>query len=381
MTISLTPKELDLLRSMSNCIYAKPELGFEEYSAVKIQKELLEGWGFDFISPIAGLDTAFKAVYGDGGPAFCFMSEYDALPEMGHACGHNLIAATSLAAGLFVKRTLELEGGQGQIVVMGTPGEEGKGGKVMMVNSNAFEGIDASMMAHPFHKTTTDSGCLSVGGYEITFRGKPSHASAAPEKGVNALDAINLLFAGVGAWRQQLPESCRVHGIITDGGVAPNIIPNKACASFYLRAASEESRQAMDRRFKDIIKGASLMTECEFEFSETRPAYKSSLYNEPLNLEFLERAEMAGMEPLHEVGTGRISSDFGDVSQILPSAHLFFNISDDEVALHTTEFAEIANSDYAFEQAMKTASIMADIALKFIRNESFRESVKSSFKK
>ncbi len=376
---SLSTEDRELLRSLSKNIHANPELGFAEFNAVKIQQKLLIDWGFEYQSPIADIQTAYKATSGIDGPTFCFMSEYDALPEMGHACGHNLIAATSLAAGLIVKRTLDTSKIPGRIVIMGTPGEEGKGGKVMMVNSNTFDDIDASMMAHPFHKTTTDSGCLSVGGYKVTFNGKPSHASSAPEKGVNALDAINLLFSGIGAWRQQLPESCRIHGIITDGGIAPNIIPNRAGASFYLRAATEDIRQAMNLRFNNIVKGAALMTDCNYELSETRPAYKSSRYNEPLNTEFMLRAENAGMNPLLEVGSGRISSDFGDVSQVIPSAHLFFKITDSDIALHTTEFAKAANSDYAFDQAMVTAQIMAEIALEFITNSEFKSKVISDF--
>lgn len=379
MAVSLSEGELAQLKNMSREIHANPELGFVEYKAVEIQRQLLTEWGFNYEPSIANLDTAYKASFGSKGPVFCFMSEYDALPEMGHACGHNLIAAASLAAGLIVKKSLESQGISGEVVVMGTPGEEGKGGKVMMVESDAFVGIDASIMAHPYYKTTTDSGCLSVGGYKVSFKGRPSHASAAPEKGANALDAVNLLFAGIGAWRQQLPESCRVHGIITDGGIAPNIIPDRAEASFYLRASEEEVRMMMNSRFEDIVKGAALMTDCEFDIIETRPAYKSSLYNKSLNAEFMCKAEIAQMNPLLEVGTGRISSDFGDVSQILPSAHLFFKITESDEALHTCEFVEAANSEFGFDQAIKTAKIMADIALKFFSDETFREQVSADF--
>jgi len=379
MSDLLSEDELTQLRNMSREIHANPELGFAEFKAVEVQKQLLTQWGFNYQSPVADLDTAYKASFGSGGPVFCFMSEYDALPEMGHACGHNLIAAVSLAAGLILKKTLEAKNIPGQIVVMGTPGEEGKGGKVMMVDSDAFDGIDASVMAHPYYKTTTDSGCLSVGGYKVSFKGRPSHASAAPEKGANALDAVNLLFAGIGAWRQQLPESCRVHGIITDGGIAPNIIPDRAESSFYLRASEEDTRMMMNARFKDIVKGAALMTDCEFDINETRPAYKSSLYNESLNAEFMSKAKAAQMNPLREVGTGRISSDFGDVSQILPSAHLFFKITEHDEALHTCEFKDAANSEFGFDQAIKTAGIMADVALKYLTDDMFRKQVSADF--
>jgi len=379
MSDLLSEDELTQLRNMSREIHANPELGFAEFKAVEIQKQLLVQWGFNYQSPVANLDTAYKASFGSEGPVFCFMSEYDALPVMGHACGHNLIATASLAAGLIVKKSLAANNIPGVVVVMGTPGEEGKGGKVMMVDSDAFDGIDASVMAHPYYKTTTDSGCLSVGGYKVSFKGRPSHASAAPEKGANALDAVNLLFAGIGAWRQQLPESCRVHGIITDGGIAPNIIPDRAESSFYLRASEEDTRTTMNARFKDIVKGAALMTDCEFDITETRPAYKSSLYNESLNAEFMGKAKAAQMNPLREVGTGRISSDFGDVSQILPSAHLFFKITENDEALHTCEFKDAASSEFGFEQAIKTASIMADIALKYLTDDMFRKQVLADF--
>lgn len=369
------------LNALSGFLFENPELGFQEFKAAKAITEFLRNGGFKVESPFGGLDTAFKASFGEGGPTFCFMAEYDALQGFGHACGHPLIAASAIAAGLLVKEELARLGAKGTVVVMGTPGEEEKGGKVVMLRNGAFEGIDATLASHPMDITSTDSGCLSLSRYAIKFHGRASHAAFAPEKGVNALDAAIQLFNGISAWRQQLPEGSRVHGIITNGGVAANIIPDLTECVFNVRAETEEVRLAMESRFADIAKAAALSTGCELELERLSTCYKASLYNAPLNRAFFDCAGRLGMNPLLRESGGRISSDFGDVSQAMPAANLLFSVTGGRpCALHTNEFREFARGPEGFNATMTTAAAMARIALSFLLDEKFRAAVVADFK-
>ncbi|MFW6286817.1 MAG: M20/M25/M40 family metallo-hydrolase, partial [Candidatus Sumerlaeota bacterium] len=218
---ALWPKIVEMARE----IHATPELRFEEKRAASLQAELLRNAGFDVESPYGGFDTAFRARFGKGKPVLAYTSEYDALPDIGHACGHHLIAASSIGAAIVVARQIEEQGADGQVWIIGTPGEEMGGGKVLMLENGAFEDADAVLQAHPADCDATDPGMNGVIRYDVAFRGLEAHAAAAPEEGRNALDGVLLFFQGINAWRQHLPDSSRVHGIVTDGGAAPNIVP------------------------------------------------------------------------------------------------------------------------------------------------------------
>lgn len=383
-TITAAVKEITpALQKLAFDIHANPELGFEEHQAVEQQIALLKEWGFDVTTPFCGLDTAFKAVYGSGGPVFCIMSEYDALPGVGHACGHNLICTASLGAGKALADTLKAKNIPGTLVVMGTPGEEGKGGKVEIVNQGGLEGIEAAIMAHPDKKTRTWKGCFAVERFDVIYTGKAAHASGAPEKGKNALDAVMLLFHGINAWREHLPEKTRVHGIVTDGGEAPNIVPERAAAAFYLRADKQPQVEEMKQRFKRIAEGAALMTDCGCTVESNEVGYKSGLPNEALNQAYFDATEELGMSPMVPESMGRASTDFGDVSHELPGVHVYFGIleNDERHALHTVEFAEAAKSDFAVSQALKTSQALAEVGLKFFTDPDFRNQVAEDFKK
>lgn len=369
------------LKNLSEKIHSHPEQGFEETKAASWQVELLKDWGFEVETPVAGLSTAFKAVWGKGGPAVSFISEYDALPVTGHGCGHNLIAVSGLTSGLIMKAVLEKKGISGTVVIMGTPGEEGKGGKVIMVEKGAFDGIDAALEAHPFYRTLMDPGSLSASRFEVDFFGYSSHAAVNPEAGKNALDAVMLLFQGVNAWRQHMPESTRVHGIITEGGAAPNIIPDYAGAVFYLRTLDIKLLPMMVERFENIVKGAALMSETRYELHELDPPYAPGLANNCLNDEFFKIAKEMGLEPNPPKRGGRVSTDFGNVSQIIPGIHVYFGITDSQVPLHSLEFKEAAGTDYAFEQAMLISEVLAKVAFRFYSDKGFRDRVREDFKK
>jgi amidohydrolase len=243
---------------MSHQLHSNPELAFEEYKAAELLTNELEEQGFDVQRGVAGLDTAFVATYGSGEPVVALLAEFDALPKIGHACGHNLIATWGVGAGIALRRALPDI--QGTINVIGTPGEEGGGGKVIMAKEGVFAGLDAAIMMHPRDVTYLDRGSLAVTPYEIEFFGKSAHASSAPEKGINALDALLQVFFSVNALRQAFRPHTRIHGVITKGGDAANVIPDYTSADFLVRANDQAYLEELNQRFVDIVNAAALAT-------------------------------------------------------------------------------------------------------------------------
>ncbi len=369
------------LEKLASNLHAAPELGFEETKACKWQTDLLKKLGFKVQSPFAKLPTAFKATAGRGGPVLCIMSEYDALPEIGHACGHNLIAATALGAGKALADVLKAEKIPGTVIVMGTPGEESKGGKVYIVQRGGLDGVDAAMSTHPSWRTIGDCGSNGIQRYLVTFTGLAAHAAADPENGLNALDAIMLMFHGINAWRQQLPETSRIHGIVRDGGAAPNIIPETASAEFYVRSPDNAFLKKMCKRFCNIAKGAALMTGTKVEIDETDLPYAARKVNKTLDEAFLEAAASAGLNPVQWETPGRASSDFGDVSLVVPGIHPYFAIAKKQIACHSIEFAEAAGSAFGRKQMLKAAESLAQVGYRFFTDEAFRKQVSAEFKK
>jgi amidohydrolase len=367
------------VRDLALAVFRNPELGFEERQACDLQVRLLRRRGFRVASPFAGLATAYKAVWGKGRPAFCFMGEYDALPKIGHACGHNLICAAAIGAGCALREVLERERVPGTIVVMGTPAEESKGGKVVMIRNGALEGIDAVLEAHPSYRTTPDNGCTAIRRVSVSYAGKSSHAAGSPELGRNALDAVMLLFQGVNAWRQHVVETSRIHGIVTEGGVAPNIVPDRAGAVFFLRSLDDRDLAAMIRRFRDIARGAALMTGTRLKLEVGGNGYKSRIPNAPLNQAYIESAAAAGLAPEIPEKSGRGSSDFGDVSHEVPGAHVYFGIGRRVLACHSTDFREAAGSAYGRDQMVRAAEAIAAVGYRYFTNRGFRERVRADF--
>ena len=249
--------------STSHEIHAKPEIGNEEFFASGLLTELLEKEGFTVEKAVAGHETSFVARKKSAkpGPSIAFLAEYDALPGLGHACGHNIIGTQSVAAAIAFSKVLDETGGEA--VVFGTPAEEGGpngSAKGSFVKHGLVEGIDAAMMIHPFGQTRPTSSSLAVDPLDFEYIGKPAHAAAAPHEGINALDAVIQLFNGINALRQQVPDDVRIHGIITHGGDAPNIIPEYAKARFYIRAATRTRLNDITRRVKAVAEGAALAT-------------------------------------------------------------------------------------------------------------------------
>lgn len=369
------------LRTLSDTIWNHPELAYKEYTAAEEAKKFLEAQGFETVNPYCGLDTAFKAEYGSSGPSFAIFAEFDALPDVGHGCGHNLICAAALGAFCAVARELEARKLPGRVVLIGSPAEESGGGKIKMIKAGCLEGINAAMMVHPSFRATPDTGSSAITRFDVVFHGKASHAAGAPELGLNALAAVNLLFAAVNAFREQVPEDSRMHGIITDGGEAPNITPSRAACRFFLRSTSEEWIKKIEKRFLDIVHGAELMTGTTAEVTPFNVPYMSRKPNAALNRVYIESMTELGVQCIIPTRGGRGSSDFGNVSHAVPGIHPYFPVTDHEIACHSIQFRDASKTDFAFSNAMKASASMAAAAVKYLTEPDFKKEVDDGFKK
>ena len=368
------------IKKIVHKIHETPELSEEETLACKWQVELLEKWGFNIETKFKDLDTAFNATFGNDSPNICIMSEYDALPGIGHGCGHNLITGVALGTGIILKELIEETGIKGSISIMGTPAEERRGGKIDLIQAGALKDVDIVLMAHPSdHATSQSMEEAGIMQFSISFQGRTAHAAAGPEKGLNALDAVRLMFNGVDAWRQQLLESCRIHGIIKEGGRAPNIIPDYTLADFYIRSLDMDILLSMKERFENIAKGAALMTDTKLTIKEIKNSYKPAKPNSELNKIFMKLAHEYDMKP-QWLDPSRASSDFGDVTYEVPAIQVYFNITQDKkIAIHSKNFTQCAASSYALLQMGKISKILSQIGYMYLTQKDFRQKVLAEF--
>ena len=371
---ALHPRLIDI----SHSLHANPEVLFQERRSAALLAGVLEEDGFTVQRGAAGLETAFVAKRGRGRPAVAFLAEYDALPKLGHACGHNLIATWAVGAGLALRRAAPE--GAGAIMVIGTPAEEGGGGKVTMAKEGLFRGLDAAMMMHPRDTTFLDRGSLAVTPYVIEFFGKSSHASARPENGINALDAVLQVFFSVNAMRQSLKVHTRIHGVITHGGDAPNIIPDYAAAKFLVRANEQAYLEEIKRRFLKIVDAAAAATGARAKVTEGI-SYDQRVCNTALVETFRDNLTRLGHEyevPPPDEGVG--SSDIGNVSQQVPAMHPYLQICDHGIGGHTPEFAEAARSPRADKLLKDGAVMLAWTGADILFNSGVRERIRASFR-
>jgi len=373
-------RDASVLRDLARRIHAHPELGFKEHQACAWQVDVLQRWGFRVQRPHGGLATAYKATWGRGAPHLAYVAEYDALPELGHACGHNLICTAALGAARGLTAALAATRQAGTVSVIGTPGEELLGGKVKMLRAGAFNGVDAALMAHPGAYTSVDIGSAAVVRFAVTYYGAAAHAAASPERGRNALDAIMLLFHGVNAYRQHVPESCRMHGIVTDGGAAPNIVPERAACLFYLRALDDGILAEMIQRFRAIARGAALMTGTRVRAVIMHEPYKAMRPSTVLNDACVSAAAAVGLRPTEPVGVNRASTDFADVTHVMPGVHMHFAIVGAEVPGHSAAFCKAAASDHGLSQMLKTAETLARVGYRYCCDRAFRRRVNTEFR-
>ncbi len=373
----------DLLLEVSREIHENPELNFEEYKASKLLAKKLEEANYDVKLGVADLETAIHAQHPkiSDGPTVAILAEYDALPEMGHGCGHNLIAAAALGARLALGNFKDEI--PGKLIFMGTPAEEGGGGKIFMIDAGLFKDVDAAMMFHPSAtKNMAGRGGLAVTTVKMEFFGKTAHASSEPEKGINALDGIVQAYNAISALRQHISSDARIHGVITHGGVKPNIVPDYAAATYYVRALDDAYCQELVKKVENCAKGAALSTGAQVKTEIVGHSYKSRNVNITLGKAFLDNLRKLGL-PIHPipVGKGLGSSDIGNVSHEVPTIHPYLGISETEINGHSTDFAKAAISDYGQNQMLNAAKALAMTAIDVFTNKEMFVKMNEEFNK
>ncbi|MFF0677404.1 M20 family metallopeptidase [Streptomyces tendae] len=328
------------LISLSERLHADPETAWEEHRAAAAVPELLDRAGFDVTSSYLGLETAFHARFGSGPVRIALCAEYDALPGLGHACGHNLIAAASVGAALGLAAVAD---GTGLTVeVYGTPAEEGGGGKIEMLERGAFAGTDLAMMVHPAPVDVAEARPFAVSHSKISYTGKSAHAAAYPEAGVNAADAFTVAQVAIGLLRQQLPSSARVHGIVTHAGDAPNAIPERATGRWYVRAETLAELAELEPRVMRAFEAGALATGCELEVEPESKPYAEFRTDERALEHYRANALALGRKfapPGQAARMNRASTDMGNVSQVVPAIHPYIGIGSLPATNHQREFA------------------------------------------
>ena len=369
------------LSNLSGEIWKNPELGFKEHKAHELLTTFLEKKGFTVERSYTGIETAFKATFGSGRPNVCVICEYDALPEIGHACGHNLIAEAGVAAGLGLKAVLESNGApKSTVTVMGTPAEETEGGKLDLIRNGAFETVDLAMMIHPCPTNIIAPRLLALQAVEVTYTGKAAHAAAYPWEGVNALDAVVAAYNSISVLRQQMKPSWRVHGVVVGGGGEdPAIIPSQTKLKYYVRAPTTPELNIFKEKVVKCFESAALATGCEVTIdSETiLPQFKEVVSNSPMVTRFASNFRELGVEfKMEEELT--LSTDMGNVSYVVPSIHPMYAIGSGEVN-HTREFTAVANTPEAHRATLTAAKAMAHTCIDVLTTDGLLEKIKKDF--
>ncbi|HWC82826.1 MAG TPA: M20 family metallopeptidase [Pseudonocardiaceae bacterium] len=345
---------------LSRQIHAHPETAFHEFRAAEQLCAALDSDGFTVTSGLAGLPTAFRAEWGHGKPRIAYLLEYDALPGVGHGCGHNLIAAGGLTAARSLRRALEGERFAGTITVIGTPAEEGGGGKILELDAGVFDDIDAALMFHPADRTIPWRHSLACAHLKISFRGRAAHAAKNPEEGRNALAAMVQFFVAVDGLRQHIGPHARLHGVITHGGDAPNVVPDLTEAEFLVRHRTVAECRALQDRVQDCARGAALATGTSVSFAEPTPLYAERKNNRAIATRIAEHLAELGtsVEPASTANPAG-SSDIGNVSQRLPTVHPYLQIAPRGTASHSAAFRDAAVSDQAHTTMLTMATALA----------------------
>lgn len=346
--------------NLSRYIWENPELGNREYKAVEALTEKLRSEGFEIENKTADLETAFSATYkgSEPGPTIALLAEYDALPELGHGCGHNLIGVAAVLAAVSLKNAVDEYGGK--ILVIGTPAEETDGGKVAMVDKGVFDSVDIAMMIHPAQAYESSGSSMAMEAIQFDFYGKPAHGAASPHKGINALDALVNMYVAISTLRQQLTSDVRIHGIVSKGGDAANIIPEHTQAQYYVRAGKKETLHEVIEKVKSCAHGAALVTGCKVEISNYEASYDDMVTNRVLSDLYDKNLVETGVAPeeIHK-GLDHGSLDMGNVSHVVAAIHPFIKICDSAVAGHTQEFRDASGSKEGFTQFLNGIKALA----------------------
>lgn len=381
---ALAEENIDLYNHICDEIFKHPEMGNEEYYSSKFLVTEMEKRGFRVQYPYGGLDTAFRCEIGEGSPKIAFLAEYDALPgygpnkdQPGHACGHNWIAACTFGAADVLAQLKEHF--NGTIVYIGTPAEEGTGGKVDLVNAGCFEDIDAAFQMHltGAEKTELNGSSLAIDSLEFTFEGKATHAAGAPWDGINALDAAYLMINGINALRQHVKPDTRIHGIIAEGGMAPNIVPNHAVYKVFCRAADRDYLNTVTQKVINCAKGAELMTGATMSYRYYENSFDNLNCN-PVLVEVMANNLTAmgytnfGKEKKEPSG----STDLGNVSRVVPTCYVSLNVENtDGSTCHNEAFLAHVNGELAYKANLTAIKAMAASAIDVLLNEEIRNAI------
>jgi amidohydrolase len=370
----------DEILDLSHRIHSNPEPAFEEHKAAGWVAEVLRGHGFDVEHPAGRLSTAVRGRLtggrGTDGPRIGVLAEYDALPGLGHGCGHNTMAASGVGAAIALAAVRDAFAGE--IVFLGTPAEERGSGKQYMLDDGLFEGLDAALLYHPCDRNHVDIAPLASEDVSVVFKGLQSHAASEPWEGRNALDAMIALFSSVGLWRQQLPPHCRVHGIIQEGGTAANIIPDRTKAWFMIRSADQAYYEVMKARFRRLCEAAAIAADVEVEvdFSGFASTMKT---NRPIADRWVANAAAYGIVDQGPDGTSG-STDMANVSWAVPAIHPDLAITDVPTPGHSIEFRDAAGRPRADETVLLAATLVAQTALDLLLDPSLVERSWAAFR-
>jgi len=367
------------LIEVSHAIHAHPELAFQERFACGLLRDTLARHDLPVSTGVYTLETAFASEFGGGsGPTVAVLAEYDALPGIGHACGHNIIATTALGAMLGLHAVAARL--PGTVRLLGTPAEEKGGGKELMARAGAFDGIDAALMIHPAGVNLTAMPCICVAEVEVIYHGRAAHASAMPHRGINALDGLLLAYQAISNLRQHIRASERIHGIITDGGRAPNIVPERAAGEFYVRAATEKALAALKPRVQACFEAGAKGSGCEVEIRWANVDYLDLNTNQPLADTFQRHGEALGrtfLAPDQLGGAG--STDMGNVSHRVPSIHPMLASAPPNVVIHHPDFARWAASSMGDLAVIDGAKALALTAAEFLLSTDLQARTRKAF--
>lgn len=376
--LELVERRGDELIAIARKLYLNPETGLQEYTASALLADFLGKEGFRVERGIAGLETAFRAVYGEEGPGIAILAEMDALPGMGHACGHNIIAAAAVGAAIALRHALSRDAAR--IIVLGTPAEELGIGKVELVRGGFFEDVDFAMMVHPSSKRQVVKKYLGLAKVRFTFFGRAAHAAAYPEEGINALDGVIQTFNGINALRQHLRQDVRVHGIVTEGGDAPNIIPERAACYFYVRADDLPEVETVKGRVIACAEGAARGAGCRLQVDEDERVLAPLKVNYSFSRLYSAQLKYLGLEESSApVDKNKGSSDIGNVSQVVPTIHPHVPIGEG-IHIHSEDFAKATVSARGGMAVLEGARALALTAADLVTSPGERLKITDEFR-
>ncbi len=368
-----------ILIEASHAIHENPELNFEEHFAHELLTGILEDEGLSPTRKAYDLDTAFEANIEGAGPTVAVLCEYDALPDIGHACGHNIIATAGLGAGLAAATVAKKMGGS--LRILGTPAEEGGGGKVFMGDRGAFESVDAALMVHPASGDLVRMNTIAIHRLQVEYEGQAAHAAASPHRGKNALDAAVLGYQNVAALRQHIRPDERIHGIFTDGGRKPNIVPEYSSMEWYVRSKNMRTLEPLKKRVLSCLEAGAMASSCTMSHSWVDPYYADMVDNETICTLYAANAHRVGRDPIEPDSENKVvgSTDMGNVSYLVPSIHPMIGVAPYGVPIHTPDFANHARSESGDSGVIDGAKILAMTIVDLWANNGSMEAAQQEF--